>query len=91
MNASLLAVLNDAERLLVAETDRDNLSALDEDAAIEPGRREMRGEVGGDGAGKDAVQQRSAGRAAEHLADRDRRGRESASCGGVMCARAGRG
>jgi hypothetical protein len=35
MNASLLAVLNDAERLLVAETDRDNLSALDEDAAIE--------------------------------------------------------
>jgi hypothetical protein len=35
MNASLLAVLNDAERLLVAETDRDKLAALDEDAAIE--------------------------------------------------------
>lgn len=35
MNASLLAVLNDTERLLVAETDRDNLTALDEDAAIE--------------------------------------------------------
>jgi hypothetical protein len=35
MNASLLAVLNDAERLLVAETDRDSLTALDEDAAIE--------------------------------------------------------
>ncbi len=35
MNAALLAVLNDAERLLVAETDRDNLTALDEDAAIE--------------------------------------------------------
>ena len=35
MNASLLAVLNDAERLLVAETDRAELAALDEDAAIE--------------------------------------------------------
>lgn len=35
MNASLLAVLNDAERLLVAETERDSLTALDEDAAIE--------------------------------------------------------
>jgi hypothetical protein len=35
MNASLLAALNDAERLLVADTDRDNLAALDEDAAIE--------------------------------------------------------
>jgi hypothetical protein len=35
MNASLLAVLNDAERLLVAETDRDSLTALDEDGAIE--------------------------------------------------------
>jgi len=35
MNASLLAVLNDAERLLVAETDRDQLATLDEDAAIE--------------------------------------------------------
>jgi hypothetical protein len=35
MNASLLAVLNDAERLLVAETERANLAALDEDAAIE--------------------------------------------------------
>jgi hypothetical protein len=35
MKASLLAVLNDTERLLVAETDRDNLTALDEDAAIE--------------------------------------------------------
>ena len=34
MNASLLAVLNDAERLLVAETDRDNLSALDEDRPL---------------------------------------------------------
>jgi hypothetical protein len=35
MNASLLAVLNDAERLMVAETERDQLAALDEDAAIE--------------------------------------------------------
>jgi hypothetical protein len=35
MNASLLAVLNDAERLLVAKTERDQLAALDEDAAIE--------------------------------------------------------
>ncbi|MGH3067136.1 MAG: hypothetical protein ACRDMI_00960 [Streptosporangiaceae bacterium] len=35
MNASLLAVLNDAERLLVAETERAGLAALDEDAAIE--------------------------------------------------------
>jgi hypothetical protein len=35
MNASLLAVLTDAERLLVAETDRAALAALDEDAAIE--------------------------------------------------------
>lgn len=35
MNASLLAVLNDAERLLVAETERDQLATLDEDAALE--------------------------------------------------------
>src|SRR5215467_12383057 len=35
MNASLLAVLNDAERLLVAETGRAELAALDEDAALE--------------------------------------------------------
>jgi hypothetical protein len=35
MNASLLAVLNDTERLLVAETERASLAALDEDAAIE--------------------------------------------------------
>lgn len=35
MNAALLAALNDAERLLVAETDQDSLTALDEDAAIE--------------------------------------------------------
>jgi hypothetical protein len=35
MNKSLLAVLNDAERLLVAETERAKLAALDEDAAIE--------------------------------------------------------
>jgi len=35
MNASLLAVLNDAERLLVAETGRAELATLDEDAAIE--------------------------------------------------------
>jgi len=35
MNASLLAVLNDAERLLIAETERAGLAALDEDAAIE--------------------------------------------------------
>ena len=31
MNASLLAVLNDAERLLVAQTERAELAALDED------------------------------------------------------------
>lgn len=35
MNASVLAVPNDAERLLVAETELDQLSALDKDAAIE--------------------------------------------------------
>src|SRR5690242_19581760 len=35
MNKSLLAVLNDAERLLVARTGRAELAALDEDAAIE--------------------------------------------------------
>ena len=35
MNASLLAVLSDAERLLVAQTERAELAALDEDAAIE--------------------------------------------------------
>jgi hypothetical protein len=35
VNASLLAVLDDAERLLVAETERDRLATLDEDAAIE--------------------------------------------------------
>jgi hypothetical protein len=35
MNASLLAALNDAERLLVAQTGRAELAALDEDAAIE--------------------------------------------------------
>src|SRR5689334_13451323 len=35
MDASLLAVLNDAERSLAAETDPANLAALDEDAAIE--------------------------------------------------------
>ena len=35
MNKSLLAVLNDAERLLVGETERAELAALDEDAAIE--------------------------------------------------------
>lgn len=35
MDASLLAVLNENERLTVAETETDNLSALDEEAAIE--------------------------------------------------------
>jgi hypothetical protein len=35
MNASLLAVLSDSERLLVAQTERAELAALDEDAAIE--------------------------------------------------------
>jgi hypothetical protein len=35
MNASLLAVLNDAERQVVAETGRAELAALDEDAALE--------------------------------------------------------
>jgi len=35
MNASLLAVLNDAERLLVGQTGPAELAALDEDAAIE--------------------------------------------------------
>jgi hypothetical protein len=34
MNASLLAALNDAERLLVAQTERAELACLDEDAAI---------------------------------------------------------
>lgn len=35
MDASLLAVLNDTERLLVAETEPAALAVLDEDAAIE--------------------------------------------------------
>jgi len=35
MDASLLAVLTESERLLVAETDRAALAALDEDGAIE--------------------------------------------------------
>ena len=35
MNATLLAALNDAERLLVAQTERAELAALDEDAAID--------------------------------------------------------
>jgi hypothetical protein len=35
MDASLLAVLTDSEKLLVAETDRSALTALDEDGAIE--------------------------------------------------------
>src|ERR1700722_14473001 len=35
MDASLLAVLTESERLLVAETDREALTALDEDAAID--------------------------------------------------------
>jgi len=35
MNASLLAVLGDTERLLVSETERTSLGALDEDEAIE--------------------------------------------------------
>jgi len=35
MNASLLAVLNNTERLLVAQTERAELAALDEDAAID--------------------------------------------------------
>ncbi len=35
MNAALRAVLNDAERSLVARTERAELAALDEDAAIE--------------------------------------------------------
>ena len=39
MNVSPLAVLNDAERLLIAENDRARLAVLDEDAAIEFGTR----------------------------------------------------
>lgn len=35
MNASLLAVLNDAERLLVAETETAALTGLDEDAVVD--------------------------------------------------------
>jgi hypothetical protein len=35
MNKTLLAVLNDAERLLVGQTGRPELAALNEDAAIE--------------------------------------------------------
>jgi hypothetical protein len=35
VDASLLAVLNDNERLLIASTDRAELATLDEDAAIE--------------------------------------------------------
>ncbi|MHB1876403.1 MAG: hypothetical protein ACYCPF_16290 [Streptosporangiaceae bacterium] len=35
INASLIAVLTDSERLLVAQTEPGELSALDEDAAVE--------------------------------------------------------
>jgi hypothetical protein len=35
MNASLIAVLSDAERLLVTQTEAAELATLDEDAAIE--------------------------------------------------------
>lgn len=35
MNASLIAVLSDAERLLVAQTEAAELATLDEDAALE--------------------------------------------------------
>ena len=35
MDAATLAVLNQTEKLLIAETDREALAALDEDAAIE--------------------------------------------------------
>ena len=35
MDAATLAVLNETEKLLIAETDREALAALDEDAAIE--------------------------------------------------------
>jgi hypothetical protein len=35
MDAAMLAVLNETEKLLIAETDREALAALDEDAAIE--------------------------------------------------------
>ena len=35
MDAATLAVLNDTEKLLIAETDREALAALDEEAAIE--------------------------------------------------------
>jgi hypothetical protein len=35
MNATMLAVLNESERQLAAETERDALAALDEEAAIE--------------------------------------------------------
>ena len=35
MNASLLTVLNDGERLLVAQTEKAELAALDEDAALD--------------------------------------------------------
>jgi len=34
VNASLLAILNDHERLLVAETERAALASLGEDAAV---------------------------------------------------------
>jgi hypothetical protein len=44
MNKSLLAVLNDSERLLVAQTGRAELAALDEDAAIE-----LEARIGGPG------------------------------------------
>lgn len=35
MDAAMRAVLNETEKLLIAETDRDALAVLDEDAAIE--------------------------------------------------------
>lgn len=68
MNASLLAVLNDAERLLVAQTEPAELAALDEDAAIDlEGRiRRARNKYVGQyrrGAGARVVEQGARGQA----------------------------
>jgi hypothetical protein len=59
------------ERGVVAVRQRQPGDGL---AADGPGRGEMRGEVGGDGADEDGVQQRGADREAELLADGDSRG-----------------
>src|SRR5487761_434366 len=86
MDASLLAVLTESERLLVAETDRDALIMLDEDGALRGGPR--RGEPAGRGPGQGVgggaavrTARRGEGRQAERLAGIRRDGAPPAAPG----------